>query len=59
VGGLLLTRLMSSLLFHVTPDDPLALLAGALTLLVVSVAACYLPARRAAQVDPLVALRYE
>ena len=59
VGGLLLTRLMSSLLFHVTPDDPLALLAGALTLLVVSVAACYLPARRAAQVDPLIALRYE
>jgi putative ABC transport system permease protein len=58
-GGLLLTRLMASLLFHVSPADPVALLAGALTLLAVSVAACYLPARRAAQVDPLIALRYE
>ncbi|HEV2445521.1 MAG TPA: FtsX-like permease family protein, partial [Candidatus Sulfopaludibacter sp.] len=58
-GGLLLTRLMASLLFHVSPADPAALLAGALTLFAVSVAACYLPARRAAQVDPLIALRYE
>jgi len=58
-GGLLLTGFMSSLLFHVSPADPLALLAGAVTLLTVSVAACYLPARRAAQVDPLIALRYE
>ncbi|HTS49891.1 MAG TPA: ABC transporter permease [Bryobacteraceae bacterium] len=58
-GGLLLTQLMASLLFHISPADPLALLTGALTLLLVSVAACYLPARRAAQVDPLIALRYE
>jgi len=42
-----------------SPADPAALLAGALTLFAVSVAACYLPARRAAQVDPLIALRYE
>ncbi len=59
LGGLLLTRLMASLLFHVSPADPFALVASALTLLAVSIAACYLPARRAAQVDPLIALRYE
>ena len=58
-GGLLLTRLMTTLLFHVSPTDPLALMAGALSLLIVSTAACYLPARRAAQVDPLITLRYE
>jgi predicted permease len=59
VGGLLVTRLMSSLLFHVAPRDPFALAAGAATLVLVSLLACYLPARRAAQVDPMIALRYE
>jgi putative ABC transport system permease protein len=58
-GGLLLMRLMTSLLFRVSPSDPFALLAGAVTLIAVSVVACYLPARRAARVDPLIALRYE
>jgi putative ABC transport system permease protein len=58
-GSLLLTRLMQSLLFHVAPQDPWTLGVGAATLIVVSWLACYIPARRAAGVDPLVALRYE
>jgi predicted permease len=58
-GSLLLTRLMRSLLFHVAPQDPWTLGVGAATLIVVSWLACYVPARRAAGVDPLVALRYE
>jgi predicted permease len=58
-GGLLLTRLMTSLLFRVSPADPITFLAVAVTLIVVSLLACYLPARRATRVDPLIALRYE
>jgi putative ABC transport system permease protein len=57
--SLLLTGLMRSLLFHVAPRDPWTLGVGAATLIVVSWLACYVPARRAAGVDPLVALRYE
>ena len=59
VGALFLTRLMSSLLFHVAPADPVALGAGIAVLLLAAFAACYLPARRASRVDPLVALRHE
>ncbi len=59
IGGWLLTRVMSTLLFHVSPTDPLAVIAGSITLLLVSSFACYIPARRAAKVDPLIALRYE
>jgi predicted permease len=58
-GALGLTRLMASLLFGVSPVDPSTFGAVAALLVVVSLAACYLPGRRATRVDPMVALRYE
>jgi len=59
VGAFLLTRWMRTLLFEITATDPLTYVSVIGLLTVVALLACYIPARRAAKVDPLIALRYE
>jgi putative ABC transport system permease protein len=58
-GAWALTRVLTTLLYEVKPTDPLTFLAVPVLLIVVAILACWLPARQAARVDPITALRYE
>jgi len=59
IGTLAISRVLTSELFGIAPTDPLTFIGVAILLAGVALAACYLPARRATRVDPMVALRYE
>jgi len=59
VGAFALARLIRNLLFGVSPSDPTTLFVIATTLTIVALLACWIPARRATRVDPMLALRYQ
>jgi putative ABC transport system permease protein len=59
LGARVLTHLMSGMLYEVSPTDPIIFTLVAMVLMSVALAACYLPARRATRIDPMVALRQE
>jgi len=58
-GAIALTRLMHGLLFNTSTTDPITFIVISLLLSLAAFLACYIPARRAAKTDPLIALRYE
>jgi putative ABC transport system permease protein len=58
-GALAAARLLASLLFDITPHDPMTMVAVGIVLSVAAFAACYVPARRATCIDPIIALRHE
>ena len=58
-GGAAATRLLQSLLYEVSPADPVVLSAVVALLAIITMAACFVPARRASQIDPVVALKVD